>query len=460
MKNREHFASPTAGLYIQLLPTPMETKTNPTGQVQVRFTTRNPELTVGDTPILIPTSLKRYGLSQVVNHLLKSDKPTPFDFLIQGNLLRTSLDDYITQNGLSTESTLDLEYIESTLPPQYLAAFPHDDWISSVQLSSNHILTSSYDGIARVWDKSGQVKLQSLGLGSSLKNISWKAPEKSFLTSSLDQKIHFWEIEDDLSNIENEKSTAAFSTTFTGHKGVVERVRALPESNVFLSASTDKTVGIWDFERSPETTVESMDVNSSKRRRKNDELVPRNGARAPLFLCEGHNESVMDVIFSNDPSAAYSVGLDHTIKTWDLITGQSVTSRITKNPLLCVEKLNDLHLLACGSSARSITLHDPRASSDKITSMTLSGHKNLVSDLAASPENPYMFASVSHDNSCRVWDVRATSGSIYTLPRSVKRGSQWDKLFSVDWNKSVGIVTGGTDKQLQINQSSSFDNSQ
>ncbi|EPX72823.1 ribosome biogenesis protein Ytm1 [Schizosaccharomyces octosporus yFS286] len=438
----------------------MDTKTNPTGQVQVRFTTRNPELTVGDTPILIPTSLKRYGLSQIVNHLLKSDKPTPFDFLIQGNLLRTSLDDYIVQNGLSTESTLDLEYIESTLPPQYLASFPHDDWISGVQLSSDYILTSSYDGIARVWDKSGQVKLQTTALGSSLKNVTWKNPNTNFLTSSLDQKIHFWEIEDDLSKTEDEKFMANLSTAFTGHKGLIESVRALPETNIFLSASADKTVGVWDFERSPETTLEPSSATSSKRRRKNDEFVPRNGARAPLFLCEGHSDSVTNVIFAQDPSAAYSVSLDHTIKTWDLITGQTVASRITKNPLLCIEKLNDLHLLACGSTGRSITLHDPRVTSDKITSMTLSGHKNLVSDLCASPENPYMFASVSHDNSCRVWDVRATSGSIYTLPRTVKGGSQWDKLFSVDWNKSIGIVTGGTDKQLQINQSSSFDKSQ
>lgn len=50
----------------------MDAQSAPSGQVQVRFTTRNEDLAVGDTPIFVPTSLKRYGLSQIVNHLLKT----------------------------------------------------------------------------------------------------------------------------------------------------------------------------------------------------------------------------------------------------------------------------------------------------------------------------------------------------------------------------------------------------
>lgn len=440
----------------------MDAQSAPSGQVQVRFTTRNEDLAVGDTPIFVPTSLKRYGLSQIVNHLLKTEKPTPFDFLVQGQLLKTTLDEYIVQNGLSTESILDIEYIQSTLPPAYLASFSHDDWISGIQLTSDTILTSSYDGIARVWDKSGEIKFQSTGCGSSLKSASWHIPNQSFLTASLDQKIFHWVIEEPESMLDAEKkSSGILQTLFVGHKDIVERVRSLESSSVFISASADNTVGIWDFERSPETTLESFSSSiSKKRRRKNAEFTPQAGARSPLILCEGHTGPVMDIVFSDDPSVAYSVGQDHTIKTWDLITGQNVDSKITKAPLLCVEKLTDLHLVICGSSARHIVVHDPRAGSDKIVSHTLSGHKNLVSGLSASPENPYMFASVSHDNTCRVWDVRATSGSIYTISRAEKTGSQWDKLFAVDWNKSIGIVTGGTDKQLQINQSSSFGKSE
>ena len=54
----------------------------------------------------MPVTLKRFGLSEVVNHLLGNFKgedetkaPIPFDFLIDGVLLRTSIEDYLTKMG-------------------------------------------------------------------------------------------------------------------------------------------------------------------------------------------------------------------------------------------------------------------------------------------------------------------------------------------------------------------------
>ena len=53
----------------------------PEAQTQVRFTTRlEPRLRVSEAPIQLPTRLTRYGLSEVVNHLL-SPPATPFDFV-------------------------------------------------------------------------------------------------------------------------------------------------------------------------------------------------------------------------------------------------------------------------------------------------------------------------------------------------------------------------------------------
>lgn len=49
---------------------PTETKGG--SQVQVRFHTRQQRYAVTDTPILVPARLRRYGLSEIVNHLLAS----------------------------------------------------------------------------------------------------------------------------------------------------------------------------------------------------------------------------------------------------------------------------------------------------------------------------------------------------------------------------------------------------
>lgn len=39
-------------------------------QIQVRFTTKQTKYAVTDTPIAVPITLRRYALSEIVNHLL------------------------------------------------------------------------------------------------------------------------------------------------------------------------------------------------------------------------------------------------------------------------------------------------------------------------------------------------------------------------------------------------------
>lgn len=43
-------------------------------QVQVRFITKQAKYAVTDTPINVPVSLRRYALSEIVNHLLALGK--------------------------------------------------------------------------------------------------------------------------------------------------------------------------------------------------------------------------------------------------------------------------------------------------------------------------------------------------------------------------------------------------
>ena len=49
-------------------------------EVLVRFKTRYEQYRVTEESIAIPTRLKRFGLSDIVNHLLQLPKAIPFDF--------------------------------------------------------------------------------------------------------------------------------------------------------------------------------------------------------------------------------------------------------------------------------------------------------------------------------------------------------------------------------------------
>lgn len=101
--------------------------------------TTQPTLSIPAVPYLVPTNWRRSQLSTLVNRLLhqgQDDAATiPFDFIVDGQLLRTSLGEWLLQKGLTEENTVDVYYVRSTLPPKFSAAFEHDDWISSVDAS-------------------------------------------------------------------------------------------------------------------------------------------------------------------------------------------------------------------------------------------------------------------------------------------------------------------------------------
>ncbi|KAJ1677448.1 ribosome biogenesis protein ytm1, partial [Spiromyces aspiralis] len=115
-------------------------------QVQILLVPRQTKYRIPDTPILVPGRLQRYGLSEIVNHLLGLDKPVPFDFLIDNQFLRKSLLEYLQENGVSLETVVTIEYIESMLPPKQLASADQGDWISSISTLDEHFLVASYDG--------------------------------------------------------------------------------------------------------------------------------------------------------------------------------------------------------------------------------------------------------------------------------------------------------------------------
>jgi len=143
-----------------------------------------------------------------------------------------------------------------------------------------------------------------------------------------------------------------------------------------------------------------------------------------------------------------------------------VDTRTTSHALLSLTQLSELHLLAAGTSARHITLIDPRASATTVSAMTLRGHTNAVVTLARDPNSEYGLVSGSHDGTCRIWDVRSTKNgkdgvvgeSIYSIERESakgqgrKVGGEGVKVFGVCWDKTIGIVSASEDKRLQINR--------
>lgn len=371
-----------------------------------------------------------------------------------------------------------------------MASFEHDDWVSSIDILSGssaagtgatgagqeRILSGSYDGFLRIWSMSSEVLATSHlpengGRVASVKSAKFLSPSK-LVSAGMDMAIRVWNYNDD-----GTFASIAPYLELYGHKWGVESLAVHSASSRILSASADHTVGVWSSKASEGTTAPaSLLPSASAASNKRLKLSMTSSAkppprRGPLSTLTGHIGPVSSVIFHpNDPTVAYSVSHDHTLRTWDLPTGTLVDTRTTGHSLLSLTAMNGVNLLATGTSARHITLVDPRASASTIAALTLRGHTNAVVSLAPDPASAYALLSGSHDGTCRIWDIRSVrSGtsevgggqvgeSVYSIERESakgktrKAGGEGVKVFSVCWDKDVGIVSAGEDKRVQINR--------
>ncbi|KAL8952302.1 MAG: hypothetical protein Q9222_001791 [Ikaeria aurantiellina] len=400
-----------------------------------------------------------------------------------------SLDEYLTQHGISSETTLNLEYIQAAIPPVHLASFEHDDWVSSVDVLSRssaagslgrepdaqrpgheRILSASYDGLLRIWNMSSQVLAASPSVGEGghafgIKGTKFISPTQ-IASSSIDRTIRLWKYRE---SPDESISTISPQVELHGHMASVDAIAVHQPSSKILSASADHSVGLWSTKKLnapalPEPTMPSSNLRGAKRRKVGSSVsTPQRG---PLVLMKSHSAPVSSVTFApNDPTVAYSASWDHELKTWDLTTSTLIDTRSTSHTLLSLAALPAMNLVATGTSARHIALVDPRASATSVVAMTLRGHTNAVVSLATDPKSIYGLASGSHDGTCRIWDVRSTrtekegriGQSLYSIGRESTRGEpraagDGIKVFGLAWDSDVGIVSAGEDKHVQINR--------
>lgn len=421
--------------------------------------------------------------------MLNTPSPIPFDFLINGTFLRTTIDEYLTANGLSSETTLNLQYARSLIPPLFEASFEHDDWVSCVDVLSSHspaatwhpgsvlpgeerILSGSYDGLLRVWNKSGQAIATSTssslgGHTSGIKAAKFLSPTQ-IASSGLDRTIRLWKYSESQDHF-----SAKLKPTLElyGHRCSVDSIAVHSPTSRILSASLDGTVGIWSTKKADAPAPPSSHISSKRRKLPSSTSTPQRG---PLSLIPAHSAPATAVIFHpDDPTFAYSVSQDHTVKTLDLTTSTVVDTRTTSHSLFSIASLPSVsssHILSAGSSARHITLLDPRTSSTTTAIMTLRGHNNKILSLSPDPDSTWGLVSGSQDGTCRVWDLRSTRQGtrdecggvvgecIYVIERESHKGQKTPacgegvKVFGVVWDKEVGIVSASEDKRVQINR--------
>lgn len=109
----------------------------------------------------------------------------------------------------------------------------HQNNICSLFSKNNLLISSSWDGTAKVWDVSNFETIYTLDNGNSVLDAIIVSPT-TFLTCSSDKLIKLWDKDKVIQ-------------TFLGHKDVVRKILPL-DDQTFASCSNDGTIKIWNYQ--------------------------------------------------------------------------------------------------------------------------------------------------------------------------------------------------------------------
>jgi ribosome biogenesis protein YTM1 len=415
-----------------------------------------------------------------------------------GGFVQTTLADYIQNAGATiTEGTpITLEYVPAIHPPSYEQSFKHDEWICDVDLESfpgcePRCLTTSYDNIVRIWDRKGKVLAESPdesggGHHKRPNTGKWLSPTRIASGGFASDVVVF-----DCPSPGSKGGKIKPVFELAGHTGMINDLSTHQATNRILTASGDGRIGLFagDLESNPDApskqaSAAQRHITKRLKSSRNPNL-PRKGPLALIPVSKTEEPIHQAIFHPHDPTAAYTVGMDHDLHTVDLTTQKIVMTPLSGwDALNCVTALtgngsSSSSLLAVGTTADcSIKIADPRVSSaetpQKSAVMTLrgrDGHRNRVISVAGSPTVDWALVSASWDSKCMVWDLRNRSnlniGAIeggeagagesrgvgpsrkWVIPREHLRGKKtvpYDtkaNVLKVRWHQEWGIVSCG-----------------
>lgn len=415
-------------------------------RLQVRFVTRlDAPFKVPATSVAIPADLTRYGLSSLVNLLLQSNnsdhKPEPFDFLIDGEFVRMSLEQFLLAKGISAERILEIEYTRVVAPRKEEEPSLHDDWVSAVDGSSSRFfLTGCYDGLGRVWKGAGLCTHILEGHSDALTSVSIINPEGSetvmVATASKDRTLRLWKLNTE-EPVNHPMRIRAYKI-LRGHKSSVQSVAAQTSGDMVCSASWDCTINLWQT-----NDFNAEDDLVSKKRKVGGQAEDPQLEGEPFTTLVGHTQCVSSVVWPHRESI-YSASWDHSIRKWDVETGKNLTDIFCGKGLNCLDIGGEgSALIAAGGSDPVIRIWDPRKPGTSAPVFQFASHTSWVSACKWHNQSWFHLLSASYDGKVMLLDLRTA------WPLSIIE-SHSDKVLSADWWKSDSVISGGADSKLCI----------
>ncbi|KAL0490712.1 ribosome biogenesis protein WDR12 [Acrasis kona] len=457
---------------------PAVTLLNFPSTISVRFVTRNEEQQVTESAINLPSDLTRFGLSEIVNHLLhgegeeNKEKHVPFEFLVEYKetkkaFLRTSLKKFFVKTQKYPESTITIEYVEAQPAPKCVDTIPHDDWVSDIKFDpiTNTLFTGCYDKFVRIIDPdSSDPEKRVLATAKHprpVQNIvcAHSSDGLYFASASKDENARVWKVlKDDNDRING----AECRMILRGHLMNVNDLSVNPSANgeLLCTASDDRTIKIWQVDlehKKPHLFNQELESDEQPTTKKVKRTYKSFNAIGTLGTTsgnkgEGHTLGITCVTWAHKGSI-YSGSNDHTIRQWDVARAE-LTSTISGSKVVSSLTLNqDLNLILTAHPDHLVRMWDPRMSS---RASIFRSHKAWVRRVEWQVGGGHQFVSCGDDNQVKVWDVRSalplhsvSHSSEQSLHQSGRKNVSPFKVLSISYCDNETIYSGSTDTTLK-----------
>eukprot|EP00592_Proboscia_alata_P008511 CAMPEP_0194361596 /NCGR_PEP_ID=MMETSP0174-20130528/9139_1 /TAXON_ID=216777 /ORGANISM="Proboscia alata, Strain PI-D3" /LENGTH=495 /DNA_ID=CAMNT_0039133865 /DNA_START=49 /DNA_END=1536 /DNA_ORIENTATION=- len=401
------------------------------------------KLTGGVVPITVPADIRRRGLSVVVNHLLgrtadsdeQSDDeeetkeklaPIPFDFLLNGRLLRMGLETVAKRDGLSLEEALEIVYFPAVSAPQGSGSSEEmPDWISClVGVGGNGgtgggsgVCTGGYDGSIRWMEKCVEMASVVAHAGP-IKCLAVDVHSTTIATGSIDQTLvtHTYNPQT--------RELGLHAVYSGGHSNSIESVALANTSSTSektLLASGDWMGGLclWEVPRG-DTAAESAPTKKAKTATNSTATAVREVQ--PTASWKAHASSISHLCYTHDSSPTssklISSSWDHSLKVWDVERQDCILTLNGNRVVSAMDRCSNSDVVATGHPDCTMRLWDMRTQSggggEKEGSTGVSektfrpSHKSWISALQWSPTDPFILATNSHDGILKLWDIRSS----------------------------------------------------